>query len=54
MARCVKECNLRLIQLQHGLFGKDGNAPCFFQLLRVQKGVLVIDPSGFPDLACFI
>ena len=54
MARRVKECDLRLVQLQHGLFGKDRDAPCFFQFLRVQKGILVIHSSGFPDLACFI
>ena len=45
MARCVKECNLRLIQLQHGLFGKDGDATRFFQRVGVQKGVLVIHPA---------
>lgn len=50
MARRVKECDLRLVQLQHGLFEKIV-IPLLFPVPPCPEGVLVIHSSGFPDLA---
>ena len=49
MARGVQKGQVGVPGRQQGLFGKDGDAALFFQRVRVQKGVLVIDPPQLPD-----
>ena len=48
MPRCVQQGELRPLQGDEGLFGKDGDAPLPFQGVGIQKGVLVVHPpQGF-------
>ena len=54
MAGSVQQSDIRTACRQQCLLGKNSDPTGFFQCVCVQKGVLVIHSSGFPDLACFI
>ena len=54
MARGVQQRGLQLPQREHGLFGKDGDAPLPLQLLSVQERVPVVHPAQGAEAAGFV
>ena len=49
MSRGVQQGDLHILQGQHRLLGKDGDAPLPFQSVGVQKGVGMVHPPQPPQ-----
>ena len=51
VSRRIEEGKKRIAEVEYGLLGEDRDAAFFFQCIRVQKGVAVIDTSELPESA---
>ena len=54
MSGRIHQCDLQFGQRQDGLLGKDGDTAFPFQLIVVEKGILVVNTAQFIDAAAEI